>query len=662
MDDPVKKDTAIKHIVPLIPFCISLLVYVRTMLPGVGGYGDTSKFHFIGKVLGLPHPTGFPLYVFINALVARLPLGTLAWRINFLSALLGALTVAVICRISLELTKSPLAAIINSLMLAFSFSFWSVCVIAEVYTLTFFLSCVTIYCLVRWRETLRRRWFYSACLIYAFSFNHPMVIFLIPSILFLILATDRKVLANWKSLSLLALIIAIGASQYLFLPLRSLQNPIYCEGAVHTVKEFLGFVTGSIYKRNFFALSPKQVFTVGIPGYYRILVDQLTVPGVVFSCIGFVIFFFTQRTWAVFFLLLFATTVGLYINGPSAEQPIYYIPATMALIVAMTFSLSSVAQRYRTKRPIVGILVLCALVLILFQIFRRNFPVEDLSRHTGDEIASEQMLASVKTDSILLSPNYHWTQVLLYKILGEEKRRNDHVYVLHHWEPSKLSDYEKGTVQNWDPCCPESPLPGRLNIYLMDTERESRRLRQCRAMGWRPIPVYQQEAPLVLRMLSLDENKMLLACVVDEGTSILGDVAFDVVKALGFRGEKPFAARFGWASAYAVVRHEGEWKGLQHFRYSPIIIEGHKGDPVPKNSFVYPADIEIVAAGYGQGFRNEISVSGKQVSHYDHGLNLVVVDRRSGAVEENVNVPPAMIDSLRSFYLYELVPEGKKQD
>ena len=174
-----------QYCAPLLCFAISLFVYLRTMLPGLGGYGDSSKLQFIGRIVGLPHPTGFPLYVLVNALFSRLPWGTLAWRVNFMSAFFGALTVTAVCTIVSRLTKDPFAALIVSLIFAFSFTFWSVCLVAEVYTFTFFLISLTAYCLIRWRETTHRAWFYLACLVYALSFNHPMVILLIPSFLFI---------------------------------------------------------------------------------------------------------------------------------------------------------------------------------------------------------------------------------------------------------------------------------------------------------------------------------------------------------------------------------------------------------------------------------------------------------------------------------------------
>ena len=69
-------------------------VYLRTLAPGLVGVLDTPMFQFIGRVLGVAHNPGYPLYVFLTFPFSYLPIGSLAYRINLFSALLGAIAVA----------------------------------------------------------------------------------------------------------------------------------------------------------------------------------------------------------------------------------------------------------------------------------------------------------------------------------------------------------------------------------------------------------------------------------------------------------------------------------------------------------------------------------------------------------------------------------------
>ena len=75
----------------------ALALYASTLLPGVGYSGDTAKWQFLGRVGGTPHATGYPLYLALDKLwVNTFRVGELAWRVNLLSAIFGAATVAVL--------------------------------------------------------------------------------------------------------------------------------------------------------------------------------------------------------------------------------------------------------------------------------------------------------------------------------------------------------------------------------------------------------------------------------------------------------------------------------------------------------------------------------------------------------------------------------------
>ena len=70
---------------------LTLATYLVTMYPGLGGGGDAAKFRYLGHVLGTAHPPGYPLYTLVSWLFSVLPVGSLAYRINLMSAVCGAL-------------------------------------------------------------------------------------------------------------------------------------------------------------------------------------------------------------------------------------------------------------------------------------------------------------------------------------------------------------------------------------------------------------------------------------------------------------------------------------------------------------------------------------------------------------------------------------------
>lgn len=643
-----------------IPFAcaaVSLTVYLRTMLPGVGGYGDTSKFQFIGAVMGLPHPSGFPLYLFLNALFARLPWGSLAWRINFMSALFGALTVGLFSHLILRLTKRPGVALFTPFILAFSFNFWSTCLVAEVYTLTFFLIALTILLLHTWRETGLRKWFYPACAVYALSFgNHLMVISLLPAFLFFVIATDRRIFREPKAVITVCATVFLAASLYLFLLLRSGFHPVYCEGEVHSLKELARFATGGTFSRRYFPLTARQVVTIYLPLYGRILVHQLTWPGIILAVCGFLSCWYRKRVWAIFLLLVSFTTIALYLNGPHIEQPLYFIPATMALTLFIPFAGMPLPGEKRLTAALRRFTVPALTAFLAAFLLIRNFPLEDLSGKTEYERAANRILERVRNDSIILSPNYHWTEVLLYKLLGEGSRAGDGVFVLHHWDAGRFSDYTRGTIPTWDPYRPAEPPGEQMNLYLFTLEEAPAALNRVAREGWKARRVFELVHPVVRELRALKDDTIVCAAVKDEGITIMSDEGYDAVRALGLRTRASFGDTFGWAAAGAVIRSEGGWGGWQYFRYAPVEITVTAGSPAPKTPFSYPVDLSLRCAGYGRGNSNRITIDGSEIALPSHGFNFVLLDRVTGNIQKTITIPPDKLGELRSLYLYELIP------
>ena len=121
-------------------------LYLRTMLPGVGHTADTARFQFVGKVWGTPHPTGYPLYTVLNHFfVTLLPLGSLPWRANLLSAVFSVAAAGVFFRLLVLLSASRIVAAVATLLLGCTPTLWSQSVAAEVYTLNLLFVVLVLY-------------------------------------------------------------------------------------------------------------------------------------------------------------------------------------------------------------------------------------------------------------------------------------------------------------------------------------------------------------------------------------------------------------------------------------------------------------------------------------------------------------------------------------
>ncbi len=129
-----ERDERWKWLGPLFVAGGLLPVYLLTMSHAVGA-ADTFEFQVVAPQLGIAHPTGYPLYLLLGKLASLLPVGTVAWRLNFASAVYAVLAAAVVFRLALRLTRHPLPALAGAVALGLVPIYWGQAIIAEVYTL-----------------------------------------------------------------------------------------------------------------------------------------------------------------------------------------------------------------------------------------------------------------------------------------------------------------------------------------------------------------------------------------------------------------------------------------------------------------------------------------------------------------------------------------------
>ncbi len=91
-------------------FLLALAVYGRTLAPTVT-LVDSGELIVAASHLSVAHPPGFPLYCVLAHLATRVPVGSVAERVNEASALFAALAAAALVLVArVALTASPRAA------------------------------------------------------------------------------------------------------------------------------------------------------------------------------------------------------------------------------------------------------------------------------------------------------------------------------------------------------------------------------------------------------------------------------------------------------------------------------------------------------------------------------------------------------------------------
>lgn len=172
---------------------IAFSVYARTLLPGVD-LGDTGGFQATVLWPERSARHAYPLYYSLaRPFVLAVSPDNPARGLNLFSALSGGLAVGLLACFAALLTTSVAAAAIAGLLLAFSHTFWTQSVIAEVYTLHIALIACCLLALLAYSRRPTRRHLAIFFAVYAISFgNHlSMILLLVPFALFLVSAHPR---------------------------------------------------------------------------------------------------------------------------------------------------------------------------------------------------------------------------------------------------------------------------------------------------------------------------------------------------------------------------------------------------------------------------------------------------------------------------------------
>lgn len=157
LSDPDRRRSAISRwlLADLAVGLAALALYWLTLAPDVLA-SDAGEFQVVAATWGVAHPPGFPLYTMLAGVFAHLfPVGSLAWRANLFSALIGALAVALTSAITRRETGQAHAGWLAALALMVASTFWLTATQAGVRTLTALLFALMLEAALAYRRAVR---------------------------------------------------------------------------------------------------------------------------------------------------------------------------------------------------------------------------------------------------------------------------------------------------------------------------------------------------------------------------------------------------------------------------------------------------------------------------------------------------------------------------
>jgi hypothetical protein len=226
----------------------TLVLYVLTLAPTTQ-YWDASEYITAAHSLGIPHPPGNPLFVILAHAWGLVPLGAdYARRINLFAAATSAATAGLWFLIGERWLRAIVAPALprrlvgaaGAVVGATAFTVWNQSVVNEkVYTLSVLTIALVLWLVVRWadRPASTRRDHHLVLILYLLALtatNHLMGVLAAPPVFVYVLLTDPRALLRPRFLVAAALVIAVGTSVNLFIPIRAHLDPYLNQGEATT--------------------------------------------------------------------------------------------------------------------------------------------------------------------------------------------------------------------------------------------------------------------------------------------------------------------------------------------------------------------------------------------------------------------------------------------
>jgi len=396
---------------------IAFWAYTQTLLPGVD-LGDTGGFQAAVLWPEVSARQAYPLYYglarpFVSAVSAINP----ARGLNLFSAIWGAAAVGLLTFLCATVAESMLAGVTAGLLLAFSYTFWSQAIIAEVYTLHLAIvlaCCVALYEYAARPSRARLTVFF---VIYALGFgNHlSMILLFVPFSIFIILATpDRRALFRPSTIAIALGVAILGALQYW---------PNFMSTA-HTVH---GLVPWSERVANFWFDTTKadwrDTMVLGVRE------DQLTsrlgmwwfdarqqfgIVGLVLAIVGAVRLWTMSKPWAALVILGYAINTLFAFTYNVGDTHVFYLPSHLFAAFAAG---AAVGQSGRFKSTRLA-LQITAVLAIGFAGWRAwdTWPAVDRHDDRRAETLVTRMALGINPQTGVLVTNMNWQveNALLY--------------------------------------------------------------------------------------------------------------------------------------------------------------------------------------------------------------------------------------------------------
>lgn len=318
--------------------------------------GDSGELAASAHILGIPHPPGYPFYMILGRLFSMIFPGNPALGMNILSSIFAILSLLLIFQILLDFGIKPQIAFIPSILLSIHPLFLQFATITEVYTITSFFFLLELL-------LLKRDNYLLLSYVVGISFLiHPMLWIIGVYSLYKILKRDYR----------LIIYSFVGISVILYLPIRSISNPLIDWGNPETLRGVISHILRFEYYREV-----KVPFTFLIIYKEFLIWLKITLRDTNFLLLLLPFAIKSVKKEYLLLLLAYSLPLALFLHFKPNElnleaNRVFFLPQLILILILSTFALKRIKMKFL---PIVGTFILTVFFILGYQerLFQRSW-------------------------------------------------------------------------------------------------------------------------------------------------------------------------------------------------------------------------------------------------------------------------------------------------
>ena len=625
-----------------VVWAVSFAIYLRTLHPSVGDPGDSPELQLAIATLGVPHPPGYPLYTSLGRLFLLLPVGSVAYRINLMSAFFGSCTVATLFGLCLALSVSLPAAVSASLIFATSGAFWSQAVITEVYTLNAFLMCTTLLLLILWRRTRHRGLYFASLAVYALSYgHHASVVLLLPGLLWFVWRTDRRLLTDPKAVAPVLAFFALSSLQYLTIYLRARTHPLYCDECPDTWHTLWTYLTSARYRGHMLAYPLQETLQRMALTFPGLLVGQFGWWGLALGTGGIVRLAVRRRPELGLLGLLFVADVLFGMTYDFPDFWVFLLPAHLVFASWIGLGLATLqraavatvaAHSGEVGRVAVRLATTMVILLLALVPYRLNYVQVDQSNNYRSLDYATRLLSSLEPDAAIVGEPWTYLERIVIQYLQSVEGLRPDVEQVPYSVPELAARFDER------PMILLRPAPNVADLFTLE-------------------PVDSSQTSVLEFLMGVPRGHIVALVAQGDPSDPLPDSLVAALRDFGVAAEAGGYDR--WSQAAIGVQGAGPGAALEQSGEHLSTVWVRSGQYIGTTGVTAPVDVLVRSAGPGAGSLPDIIVDGVNVSRGCAAYNLAVLDADSGEVESSIcfDLETLLVDNVR-FYQIVALPEG----